>query len=74
MSCRDARFLRYLRDLLVSEVIQLNSVQFDMGDNVSRLEDSLDIDNGGGYNELLVETFQETVITLRILAKVNTHF
>ena len=60
MSCRDARFLRYLRDLLVSEVIQLKSIQFDMGDNVSRLEDTSDMDNGAGYNELLVETFHET--------------
>ena len=69
--CNNARFVRHLRDLVVSEVVRLNSSVFDSGDSGARLEDSLglDTDTGAEYNEMLVEQFQETLITLRILGK-----
>ena len=71
--CNNPKFVRHLRDLLVSEVSRLDGVQFDQGETagVSRLEDSLGLDSSdaGVYNEVLVDQFQETLITLRIFAK-----
>ena len=72
--CNSPKFVRHLRDLLVGEVTRLNSVQLDIGDGshgVSKLEDSLgwEVTEAGGYNEVLVDQYQETLITLRILAK-----
>merc|ERR1740129_1191912 len=74
LTCNSPKFVRHLRDLLVSEVTKLNSVQLDIGEGsngASKLEDSLgwDVTVAGGYNEVLVDQYQETVITLRILAK-----
>ena len=74
LTCNSPKFVRHLRDLLVSEVTKLNSVQLDIGEGsngVSKLEDSLgwEATVSGGYNEVLVDQYQETVITLRILAK-----
>ena len=74
LACNSPKFIRHLRDLLVCEVTRLNSVQLDLGEGsqeVSKLEDSLgwDVTEDGGFNEVLVDQFQETLITLRILAK-----
>ena len=71
--CNSPKFVRHLRDLLVSEVMRLNSIQLDIGEGshgVSK-EDSLgwEMTEAGGYNEVLVDQYQETLITLRILAK-----
>ena len=72
VTCNSPKFISHLRDLLVSELCRLNSLQLDSGDSggVSRLEDSLGWENeAGAYNEMLVDQFQETLITLRILGK-----
>ena len=77
LACNSPKFVRHLRDLLVSEVARLNSVQLDLGDigheGGARAEDSLGWELSesvvGSYNEALVDQFQETLVTLRILAK-----
>jgi len=74
--CKSPQFVQHLKDLLVSEVRRLNSVQLEVGEGsrwgsgVSRLEDSIGLDiSETATSEVLVEQFQETLITLRILAK-----
>ena len=74
--CKSPQFVQHLKDLLICEIRRLNSVQFEVGEGsrwgsgISKLEDSIGLDmSETGVSELLIEQYQETLITLRIIAK-----
>ena len=66
LSCNSPKFVRHLMDLIVSEVKRLDLVVLDVGEEAG-VEDSLGWDTSEAF--VLVEQFQETLVTLRILGK-----
>ena len=66
LSCHSPKFVRHLTDLVVSEVKRLDLSVLDVGEEAG-VEDSLGWNTSEAF--VLVDQFQETLVTLRILGK-----
>ena len=66
LCCRSPKFVRHLTDLVVSEVRRLDQAVLDVGEEAV-VEDSIGWNTSEAF--VLVDQFQETLVTLRILGK-----
>ena len=66
LCCHSPKFVRHLTDLVVSEVRRLDQAVLDVGEEAV-VEDSIGWNTSEAF--VLVDQFQETLVTLRILGK-----